>query len=244
MSRNYCCTSNYCRSDILNSTTNCKITIDGSAGTGKSSLAKKIAQELNLVHLDTGALYRCVTLYFMNNFEIKNLDEETLQQNFKNINIEYGVSTIKLNGNDVTTQIRTNDVSQNTSKLSTVKIVREFVTKLQKDIILKNEHGIILDGRDSGTVVMPEADVKFFVETSARIRAIRRLKDQNKLESEENISFLEAEIKQRDDRDKNREVDPLKPASDACIIDNSNDTLDETFDKMIQKINQKTNQKI
>lgn len=216
--------------------TNCKITIDGPAGSGKSSLAKLLSENLNLVHLDTGALYRSIALFFIENYENHNeLTDEEIQNNFPNIKIEYGVDKILLNGVDVTTKIRTNIVSQNASIFASNPLIRDFCNVIQQNII-KNTSNIIMDGRDCGTVIMPQADYKFFLKTSPRVRAIRRLKDQGEELTDENIEYLTNEITERDNRDENREIAPLKPALDAVIIDNSNETLEETYNKIILEI--------
>lgn len=210
----------------------CKVTIDGPAGSGKSSLAKLLSKKLELIHLDTGALYRAIALYFIQNFKhFDKLTNQEISNELKNIKITYTPLTILLNNDDVTLKIRSNEVSQNASIFANMEIVRTFCNQLQTQIIKKNKN-IIMDGRDCGTVIMPEANFKFFLKTNARVRAIRRLQDQNQELSEENILFLTNEINERDQRDSTRKIAPLVPASDAIIIDNSNETLQETFDFM------------
>ena len=222
---------------MTSSRNDCKITIDGPAGSGKSSLAKQLSQKLGILHLDTGAIYRTIALYFIEKYKnFESIDNKIIKDDLKNINIEYNPSGILLNGVDVSLKIRSNDVSQNASKFSSLEEIRNFSDNIQKDII-NNTSSIILDGRDSGTVVLPSANNKFFLETNARTRALRRLKDQDKELSDENINHLVSEIEQRDLRDRTRDISPLVPAKDALIIDNSEQTLEETLSIMLDYIN-------
>lgn len=213
-----------------------KITIDGPAGSGKSSLAKLLAKKLKLVHLDTGALYRTIALYFVEQkFNLENISNEDIENQIKNIKIKYFENQILLNDKDVFNKIRTDQISQAASILAKNELIRNCCNNIQQEIIKKTPN-LIMDGRDCGTIIMPNANFKFFLKTSAKTRAIRRLKDQNKDLSEENIKNLTEEIKIRDNRDMSRTIAPLKPAHDAIIIDNSSEKLEETFQRMLDLI--------
>lgn len=210
---------------------NLQIAIDGPAGAGKSTIAKEIAKKLNIVYLDTGALYRTVALYVMQNkCEVVDALKDI------NIEIKYEQNTqqIYLNGQNVSSSIRTNEISIGASSVSKVPEVREFLLDLQRDIARKNS--VVMDGRDIATVILPNADVKIFLTASAEKRAKRR-----HLEAKDNLSYEEilADVIKRDTQDENREIAPLKPAEDSIIVDTSEMDLNQSIKFILDIISQK-----
>lgn len=220
------------------------IAIDGFSSTGKSTLAKQIATIKGYVYVDTGAMYRAVTLFAMNEctneegqIDIEQLDHKMNQVilDFK-FNHELGYAEMYLNGKNVEKEIRTLEVSQNVSKIAELSFVRTRLVELQKAMRLRVQTGIIMDGRDIGTSVFPDADLKFFMTATPEIRAERRyLEMQSK---GENASFEEVlqNVVERDYIDSNREISPLRKADDAIEIDNSKLTLDDQLALILQKI--------
>lgn len=203
------------------------IAIDGPAGAGKSTISKLFAKEINFDYLDTGAMYRLFTYYYLsNNIDIKN--ENLIKNKIRNIDIQLRDGRFYLNGKDVSREIRSDKVTQNVSLLSSYKSVREHLVKLQREIASKSN--IILDGRDIGSHVLKDADIKFYLDASPEVRAQRRL-DQM---SDNNISYKEVldDINKRDYKDSNRDISPLKIAEDAILIDSSNMTIDEVVRNM------------
>ena len=204
-----------------------KIAIDGPAGVGKSSTAKIVAKKLSFIYVDTGAMYRAVGVYCIKN----NLQPEDVVPHLDNINIEikYEDETQKvyLNGEDVTKEIRTPEGSIYASKVAVIKEVRVKLVSMQQK--MGETTNVVMDGRDIGNRVFPDADIKIFLTASCEERAKRRYEELNKTVPYDEI--LE-DIKFRDHNDSTREIDPLRPASDAVLIDNSNLTLEETVDKI------------
>ena len=211
-----------------------KIAIDGPAGVGKSSAAKAVAKELAFTYVDTGAMYRTVGVFCINN----NLEVEEVKKYLDDINIdmEYndGVQSVYLNGKDVTKKIRTPEGSIYASKVAVIKEVREKLVKMQQEMGKKTS--VVMDGRDIGTKVFPDADVKIFLTASAEERAKRRF-----IELKEEVPYDEIlkDIKFRDHNDSTREIDPLRPAEDAVILDNSDLNLEGTIRKILEIINEK-----
>lgn len=200
-----------------------QIAIDGPASSGKSTVAKIIADKLNLVYLDTGAMYRAVTLYILdNNIDYINIDE--LNNALKLITIDFkgnvSQQEVYLNGTNVSKEIRTSRVTQHVSEISAIEIIRKFLVRQQQAIA--TNHSVIMDGRDIGTVVLPEADYKFYLIASSRVRAERRFQE-NLLKgySNQTIDEIEQSIIDRDSYDMNREISPLMKANDAIEIDTS-----------------------
>ena len=210
------------------------IAIDGQASTGKSTQAKKIAENLNYDYRDSGAYYRAITLYLLNK-NIKhdlNISDEIL--NKINITQSYkkGEFSIYLNDDDVTNRIRGHKVSLNVSNYAKKPEIRKFVFKqLRKS---GEFNSLVVDGRDIGTVVFPDADYKFFLVANPRIRAKRRHKQIN--DDSVKVDIIEEEIKRRDKTDSTRKIAPLKKAKDAFKIDVSNLTINQVFNKILQKI--------
>ncbi len=207
------------------------VAIDGPAGAGKSTIARKTAEKLGFIYVDTGALYRAIGLYMMRN-TVDVTDAEAVATAVEQIDVQLqyqnGEQRVLLQGDDVSALIRTQEVSMIASTVSAVPKVRTFLLSLQQKIALENN--VIMDGRDIGTVVLPHADVKIFLTATAEDRARRR--HAQLLESGVAIDFdkLLAEIQLRDHQDANRAVAPLKPADDALIIDTSGNTLQESID--------------
>lgn len=218
------------------------VAIDGPAGTGKGTVTKIIAKKLNLVNIDTGAIYRCVALDMLNK-NIKLDDNEKIKQLLENINIELkemnGNQLVFLNGQDVTDEIRSKRVTECVSQVSSIKQIRIAMANLQREMGLKQDS--IMEGRDIGTYVFPNADVKIYLDADVEERAKRRL-IQNK-EKNIDMSYEEilANIKMRDENDKKKELGALKIADDAVVIDTTHLTIDEVVNKIIDVINLKIN---
>jgi len=218
------------------------VAIDGPAGAGKSSVAKAVSAKLGYIYADTGALYRAVGLYAVNKgVDTKDAEavSKMIEKDTININIAFsdGVQHVILNGEDVNGKIRTPEISMAASNVSAVPKVRQFLFDLQRDLATKNN--IIMDGRDIGTVVLPNAQVKIFLTASAEERANRRSKELLAKGMEVNYNEILEDIKKRDDQDMNRPIAPLKAAEDAVIIDSSDMSFDEVVAKLISVINEK-----
>ena len=210
------------------------IAIDGQASTGKSTQAKKLAENLKYSYRDSGAYYRAITLYLLDNnikFDLnisdKILDKINIKQTY-----EKGQFSIYLNDHDVTDKIRGHKVSLNVSNYAKKPEIRKFVfNQLRKS---GEFNSLVVDGRDIGTVVFPYADFKFFLVAEPKIRAERRHKQIN--DDSVKVDIIEEEIKLRDKTDSTREIAPLKKAEDAFKIDVSNLSIDQVFNKILQKI--------
>lgn len=214
---------------------NIKIALDGHSSCGKSTLAKQLAAHYGFLFIDTGAMYRAVTLYALKNGIVSSddkIDEDKLRESMGKIEIAFkrvdNQNHTLLNGEDVEKEIRQLEVSKRVSKISAIAFVREKLVDFQRRI--SENSSVVMDGRDIGTVVFPNAEVKFFVTANAEVRAERRYKEL--LEKGEKVDFNE--IKQsvitRDKLDSEREVSPLRKAEDAIILDNSFMTREEQFE--------------
>ena len=225
------------------------IAIDGFSSTGKSTIAKQLAKQLNYIYVDTGAMYRAVTYYALQHGFIKKkqLNEESLIRDLEKINIsfkyneELGFSEVYLNGENIESKIRTLEVSRHVSPVATISEVRKKLVQQQQ--LMGKEKGIVMDGRDIGTVVFPDAELKIFMIASAETRAKRRFKEL--LERGHNLSYEEVleNVTTRDRIDSTREDSPLIKAKDAIEIDNSNLTIEEQIDtilNLVEKINKKS----
>ncbi|QTU83526.1 (d)CMP kinase [Carnobacteriaceae bacterium zg-C25] len=215
------------------------VAIDGPASSGKSTIAKLIAKKHQLIYLDTGAMYRCVTLFCLNeNIDCSN--EALVSKASKEIDITFqndgDTQRVFLNGNDVTKAIRDQNVTSHVSLVSSYEAVRKEMVSRQQNYI--QDGGIIMDGRDIGTVVMPNATLKIFMIASARVRAQRRY-DENIAKGivTSSLDVLEQEIRERDLFDSTREVTPLKKAEDAIEIDTTSLTIDEVVCQISNMIN-------
>lgn len=217
---------------------NITVAIDGPAGAGKSTIAKKIANKLGLVYIDTGAMYRAVTYLFL--VANVNIDDMSSMENLLNkINIEFKNNKIILNSEDITEAIRTPKVSNNVSKISSIEIVREKLVDMQKNMAL-NEN-IIMDGRDIGTNVLKNANVKIYLTASVEERAKRRFIELSKKGFNVNINEIQNEIITRDTNDSNRKLNPLKKAEDAQVIDTTNKSIDEVVNDIVEIIKNEVN---
>lgn len=216
------------------------IAIDGFSSTGKSSISKVVADTLGLIHIDTGAMYRAITLFGLRNFkdEKQEIDLSKLLQNLNEISLEFrensGKLEIYLNGENVSKEIRTTEVSDNVSLIAKHPEVRARLVVLQRDIAEKQ--GVIMDGRDIGTVVLPNADYKFFLTASADERARRRFLELQSLGIETTIEEVKQNLIERDRIDSERDISPLKQAEDAILIDNTNLNKEETIDLILSYI--------
>lgn len=206
------------------------IAIDGPAGAGKSTISKIIAKKLNIEYIDTGAMYRAVTYYFLkNNIDFKN--ETEIVQELEKIDIDFTDNKIFLNGKDVSKEIRTKEVNENVSNVSAVESVRIKMVDLQRSMSIKKS--VLLDGRDIGTVVFPNANYKFYLIASVDIRAKRRFLEEKEKGVNLDINQIKKSIQNRDYIDSTRSISPLKKADDAIEIDTSDMSIDEVVNKII-----------
>lgn len=216
------------------------IAIDGYSSTGKSTVAKQLAAELGYVYVDTGAMYRAVTLYLMRKMLVSDthFDEEAILRHLPFINInfvfneEVGYGEVHLNNENVEKEIRLMEVSQQVSKVAAVPDVRKMLVKIQQEIG-KNK-AVVMDGRDIGTVVFPDADLKLFMTASTEKRAERRYNELKGRGDEVKYEDVLANVKERDYLDTTREDSPLVKAEDAIEIDNSDMNLEEQFEKVLK----------
>lgn len=216
---------------------NINVAIDGPSGAGKSTIARTAAARLGFIYVDTGAIYRTVAVYAdRNGVGLENAADVVALLPEISVALKYidGEQRVLLNGEDVSTQIREHRISALTSACSAVKEVRAFLLDIQRDIAAKNN--VIMDGRDIGTVVLPNAQVKIFLTASPEIRAERRYKEL--VEKGESVSYekILEDVKQRDFNDSTRAEAPLRQADDAVLADTSNMTLEESIDMIINMI--------
>lgn len=217
------------------------IAIDGPSGAGKSSQARRLAKELGFIYVDTGAIYRTVGLAAYRR-DIDRKDEDAVCAILPELDIkmrynEAGEQCMILNGEDVSAAIRTPEISICASDVSAHGRVRAYLLEMQRK--LARENNVIMDGRDIGTVVLPDAELKIFLTASAEARAQRRLKEN--LEKGMDVSFEQvlADIKYRDEQDSNREAAPLRQAEDAIVVDSSELDFDATFERLCQVVEEK-----
>lgn len=213
------------------------VAIDGPAGAGKSTIAKAAAKKLGFIYVDTGALYRAIALNAVRNDALS--DENKLNEMLKITDVsldfdENGTQCVILNGEDVSSLIRTPEISMGASKVSSVPAVRAFLLDLQRNIAKNNN--VIMDGRDIGSVVLPNADVKIFLFASPECRAERRYKEL--VEKGENVTYEDvlADVNQRDYQDSHREIAPMKPCEDSVMADTTGNTLEQSIDMIVNII--------
>ena len=211
------------------------IAIDGPAGAGKSTSAKLVAKDLGFIYVDTGAMYRAMALYMLNN-NIDPSDSEKISATCQSADItikhENGIQVVYLNGENVNSLIRTEAVGNMASASSVNGDVRKKLVELQQK--LAETVDVVMDGRDIGTVVLPNADLKIFLTASSRVRAERRFKELTAKGEECNIDVIEKDIIERDYRDSHRENSPLKQAEDAILVDSSNMTIEDVAGRIIE----------
>lgn len=213
------------------------IAIDGPAGAGKSSVAKDLASKLNMLYIDTGAMYRALTWKAVNsNIEVSNNEAMGLLLKESKIDLipvqETNTLKVLIDNKDITQEIREPKISKNVSQVASHKSVRDIMTVKQRNLA-ENKSGVIMDGRDIGTVVFPNADIKIFLTASVEERANRRFKEQMEKGITTDINELINEISSRDQYDMNRPIAPLKPAETSIIIDTTNMNYNEVLDKLI-----------
>ena len=203
-----------------------KIAIDGPAGSGKSSLAKEIAKRLGVLYVDTGAMYRAITLKLLKE------DESSYEDILKNTKISFEGDKIFLDGRDVSKEIRENEISNKTSEMSKKKIIRDYLVKMQREIA--RDKDVVMEGRDIGSVVLKDAEYKFFLTADVKTRAMRRYKQID----DDKVSFDEIleDLKVRDYNDSHRENSPLIQTEDAILIDSTDLNAEETIEKIISYI--------
>ena len=210
------------------------IAIDGPAAAGKSTIAKIIAKKYGYTYIDTGAMYRSVA-YYTKQRNIDWQDEKSVCSVLADMSLKMTPqSEVFLNGENVSELIRQNDISMGASCVSKYQAVREYCVELQRQ--MAKEGGVVLDGRDIGTVVLPNADLKIYQIASVEARAIRRHQQNIEKNIPSNLEEIKQEIEKRDYEDMNREISPLKKAEDAIELDTSNQTIDETVEKVCQMI--------
>lgn len=216
-----------------------RVAIDGPAGAGKSSISKLVAKTLGMVYVDTGAMYRAAALYAIRNGI--SIDEENMIPALDEINIDIkyknDTQIIILNGENVSDKIREPEVSMGASAIAVIPAVRLKLVELQREIAKKQ--AVIMDGRDIGTYVLPDAELKIYLTASIEERAKRRYKEQIEKGMECDIAVVEKEIEARDLNDMSREFAPLKKAEDAILVDTSDLTFEESVEKIMQIIREK-----
>jgi cytidylate kinase len=206
------------------------ITIDGWSSCGKSTLAKQLAKVLGYVYIDSGAMYRAITLYFLRN-NVDLVSSSEVGQALQNISIEFEFnaksqqSEILLNGENVEYLIRDMIIAEKVSDVATNKAVRDFAVAQQQQLGLKK--GIVMDGRDIGTTVFPKAELKFFMTADSAVRVERRFKEMFEKNPNVSIEEVKSNLEMRDYIDSNREISPLRKADDAIVLDNTNLTMNQ-----------------
>ena len=217
------------------------IAIDGPGGAGKSTLAKAVAKKLNILHVDTGAIYRTIGYAaFSRGLDAK--DESQIAPLLKEIQIDMAFDEnsgqkMLLDGKDVSTEIRLPEISMYASNVSALPCVRAYLLEMQRGIARKRS--VIMDGRDIGTVVLPDADVKIFLSASPEVRARRRWLELQEKGAPDTYEAVLADLIARDERDSNRAIAPLRPADDAVLFDTSGMTLQESIDAILKIIRKK-----
>ena len=216
------------------------VAIDGPAGAGKSTIAKAAAEQMGFIYVDTGAMYRAIGLYYLDH-DIDIYDEELCSKHLDDIlvTLRYndGLQEVLLNGENVSDRIRTEGVGEAASVTSQYPEVREKLLDLQRK--MAREYDVIMDGRDIGTTILPDAKLKVFLTASVEVRAKRRMEELNEKGIDARLETVIREIAERDYRDMNREVSPLKKAEDAVVVDTSDMTIEEVEEKIVSLIKER-----
>ena len=211
------------------------IAVDGPAGAGKSTIAKAVAKELNIIYVDTGAMYRGMALYMLRQ-GIDPDDEKAVIAHCDEADItlkyEDGVQVVCLNGENVNAYIRTEEVGSATSRISVLSPVRRRITALQQELATRTD--CIMDGRDIGTCVLPNADVKIYLTASSAVRARRRYDELTVKGEKCDLAQIQADMEERDYRDMHREVSPLRQAEDAILVDSSDMTPEQVIERILE----------
>lgn len=217
------------------------IAIDGPAGAGKSTIARRVAKELSFIYVDTGAMYRAMALYLLRK-EVNKDDTEQIGNICQDaeISIEYqnGEQIVLLNDENVNSYLRTEEVGNMASVSSAVPRVREKLLSLQRK--LARDMSVVMDGRDIGTTILPDADVKIYLTASSPTRAKRRYLELQEKGTVCNLDEIQKDIEERDQRDMNREISPLRQAEDAILVDSSDLTIQQVVDRILQIFRSKT----
>ena len=212
------------------------ITIDGPAGSGKSTVAEILSKKLGFIHFNSGSIFRGVTAYLMSiDFDISSLNEHSIVNNFS-VSTEYvdGVQRVYVNGTDFTSKLRLNEVSINTAYVAQCKSIREKIDECQRAFGSKNN--IVIEGRDTGSFVFPNADYKFYLDCSIKERAKRRFNEEVLKNPNTSLLEIEKQIKKRDELDKNRNIAPLVIPNGAIIIDSTNLNIQQVVDELLKHI--------
>jgi len=216
------------------------VAIDGPAGAGKSTIAKKVAKNENFIYVDTGAMYRAIGLYIVRagiDIHDKEAVEKAAVDAKVSLTYENGEQVVVLNGENVNGFIRTEEVSQAASVTSAYPVVRELLFEMQQTLAKEND--VVMDGRDIGTVVLPNAQAKIYLTASVEERARRRFEEYKQKGMDVDIEELKKEIAQRDHQDMTREIAPLKQADDAVLVDSSDMTIDEVTERIMNIIKER-----
>ena len=213
------------------------VAIDGPAGSGKSTSAKLVAQKLGYLYIDTGAMYRAVTYLAIRNNVLNNFDAVIKIAETSDINLKFlnGATNVSVDGEDITNNIRTGEVNSKVSDVSKIKEVREALVFKQRKMAMK-DGGVVMEGRDIGTVVFPDADVKIFLTASIEQRAKRRTKEYAEKGIEVSVNDIKNNLVKRDEIDSTREISPLTKADDAIVVDTSKVTIEEQVEIIIENI--------
>lgn len=220
------------------------VAIDGPAGSGKSTSAKLVAHKLGFLYIDTGAMYRAITFLAIKNNVLQNNDAIIELAKNSGLDLEFtnGETHVSANGFDITDKIRTQEVNLNVSDISKIEGVRKALVDRQRELAKKNI-GVVMEGRDIGTVVFPNADVKIFLTASIDQRAIRRTKEYEEKGVHISLEEIKTNIQQRDTIDSTRDVSPLVKAPDAIVIDTSNISIKEQVDVILNLVQQVVHKK-
>lgn len=216
------------------------VAIDGPAGAGKSTIARKVSEEIGFIYVDTGALYRTIGYYaILHNIDPEDKDKVSACLDNIKITLKFnqGKQCVFIGDIDVSDKIRTPEISMAASAVSAIPSVRKFLLDLQKNLALENN--VIMDGRDIGTVVLPNADIKIFLTASSEERAKRRYADLKIKDKDIKFQDVLNDIKQRDFNDINREIAPLKPADDAIIVDTTGESLEQSVSRLSSLIRER-----